>query len=177
MLNPSLIISCFLLTVSTGCQHDATSLEVIEPDNMFMEDLSELMLDTDSSYQENFDPANPFGRLPVTTEEFEASGQCFSTISSKSSVFFNSGTPCIDGMVAIISGRGCESVTFKDNPDGTHSVFCSTEPTCDNVHSDGYLAVPNNLNWNDYGNRSSMICQDNNVTMLYFTEKSEVTSR
>ncbi|HAI43136.1 MAG TPA: hypothetical protein DCM40_36070 [Maribacter sp.] len=184
MRNQSIFSTVLFLGLSLGCSTpEATDNSMDDLDNLYpgWENIIEYpgegeAVDSDLEYQESFDPDNPFGRLPVTTDEFEASGQCFSRISSETSAFFNSGTPCIDGMVAIISGRGCESVTFKDNPDGTHSVFCSTEPTCDNVHSDGYLAVPNNLNWNDYGDRSSMICQDSNVTMLYFTEKSDVTS-
>ena len=123
---------------------------------------------------DRFDPDHPFGRGTIMTEDFDEVGACYSEPTGDQAAFFNSGTPCIDGMVALIGGRGCPEVVYEDNDDGTHSVYCTTEPTCDQVHTDGYLAVPNTLNWNDFGNRSQMMCQDNNVTLLYFSSKSHV---
>ena len=107
------------------------------------------------------DPDHPFGRNVITTEEFENFGTCFAESTDDKADFFN-------------SGRGCDDVIYEDNEDGTHSIYCTTEPTCDQVHTDGYLAVPNTLDWSDFGNRDQMMCQDNNVTLLYFSNKASV---
>ena len=178
-LFPLLLVGCDPDATSIGDQyenHDSGLVALNERLNEGFppgwEDIG-VIVDPGLAGLDHFDPDHPFGREPVMTEDFDEFGTCYSETTSDQADFFNSGTPCIDGMVALISGRGCPEVVYEDNVDGTHSVYCTTEPTCDTVHSDGYLAVPTNLNWNDFGSRSQMICQDNNVTLLYFSNKSD----
>jgi hypothetical protein len=185
MLNPKSLTLLFPFSIFLACgtydaevSHESPGF-VNSTDNTQLEDTGFYLEGSydnlsDENNDPSFDPDRPFGKSVITTEDFEDFGVCFADAVNEQSTFFNSGTPCIDGMVALIGGRGCEDVIYRDNDDGTHSVYCPTEPTCDQVHTDGYLAVPNNLDWNDFGHRSQMMCQDNNVTVLAFSNKSEV---
>ena len=106
----------------------------------------------------------PLGRSPIRTESFSA---CVSDIHHSTAQFFNTGSPCIDGMVALIHGRGCDELVYMTDADGVHHVSCGTEASCDLVHRDAYIAVPNDMDWNAYGTHEQIICQDRNVSLLY----------
>jgi hypothetical protein len=176
-----IIFSAILSTLAlAGCDEtlEATSLSHVADTESTSVDMT-LGLTPFTGYLEpednsDADPNHPFGRGTVTTEDFNRVEACYAERASEKADFFNSGTPCIDGMVALISGRGCEEVVYNSNEDGTYSVYCTEEPTCDNVHRDGYLAIPNNLDWTTFGNQSSLMCQDNNVTLIYYANKDWV---
>jgi hypothetical protein len=109
------------------------------------------------------DPDRPMGKKPNLTEDFPF---CVSEIHEPDARFLNTGSPCIDGMVALIDGRGCEELVYVTDEEGIHHLQCVTQDTCDVVHSDVYIAVPNDHDWTEYGSQSDLMCQDQNVSLL-----------
>lgn len=109
------------------------------------------------------DPDRPMGDRPNRTEEYPF---CVSDRYSSTARFLNTGSPCIDGMVALIDGRGCEELVYLTDEEGIHHLQCVTQDTCDVVHSDIYIAVPNDHDWTEYGSQSDLMCQDQNVSLL-----------
>jgi hypothetical protein len=113
--------------------------------------------------QTEVDPDRPMGNTPNRTVDYPF---CVSDRYRSTARFFNSGSPCIDGMVALIDGRGCEELVYLTDEDGIYHLQCVTRDTCDVVHSDVYIAVPNDHDWTAYGSRSDLMCQDQNVSLL-----------
>ena len=112
---------------------------------------------------DDIDSDRPMGTRPNRTENYP---YCVSDVYDPNPQFINTGSLCIDGMVALISGRGCEDLIYETDGEGIHHMQCGTEATCDVVHSDHYIAIPNDINWLDYGNQGDLMCQDQNVTLL-----------
>jgi len=112
MLNAKSIVLLSLLPLTlVACEGDYD--ESISFPEDALSDTSSFETDDDVVFDTSpSTPDHPFGRSPIMTEDFDKFGVCYSEAQSDQADFFNSGTPCIDGLVALISGRGCPEVVY-----------------------------------------------------------------
>jgi hypothetical protein len=73
---------------------------------------------------------------------------------------------CLDGLVAILSGHGCQNIHLGTEVDGQYEVTCTKKQKIDSILNDTYLIVERPNDIGDVLTGSDMMCGDTNLIVL-----------
>jgi hypothetical protein len=106
---------------------------------------------------------SPVSRIPRS--EFRG---CRSEIHTSMVTFRNIGSMCVDGMFALMEGRGCTAIVGTRDPTGSWvSYACETPPTCDILHNSTFAVLPVGIPIVEhFGDHVQLFCSDNNYRVI-----------
>jgi hypothetical protein len=114
------------------------------------------------------DEVHPSSSIPGST----TSG-CYSDEEHDNLPFQNIGSLCVDGLFALMWGRGCGIIVGAQDPTGRWTTHrCETQPTCDPLHNSTFAVVPVGISLREnFGRDVHVWCTDNNYRVLRLPEK------
>ena len=106
-------------------------------------------------------PSPPTTRLDRS--EFQ---MCRSEIQNESTKFYNVGSMCVDGLFALMEGRGCENIVHERIDDDWTNHYCATDATCDRLHNSVFSIVSVDVDMSRLSSDPEVWCMDNNYVVI-----------
>ena len=105
---------------------------------------------------------------PASRHLRSESSECRSETQRPKVLFKNIGSMCVDGMYALMLGRGCSTIIGEKDPTGRWTTHkCKTQPSCDPVHISTFAVVPVGIPLTEtFGDHVQIFCSDNNYRVI-----------
>ena len=105
---------------------------------------------------------------PISSIPADDKSRCYSTEQHDKLPFENIGSLCVDGLFALMWGRGCGWIEGTKDPSGRWTYHkCDTQATCDQLHNSTFAIVPVGISIKtEFDTDVEFWCQDNNYVVL-----------